>query len=176
MRRVSDYQKPVWFFVETSQTESDWDPLPDVEALEADVWSGLIAGARGLQWFNHCFCGDRSTSQVLRDSRYSAVRSKVNVINQQVQSLAPVLNADFIDNYVSAAGAVDTMAKYHNGDVYLFAVPNRDDGSLSATFTVPGLNGGTVEVVGEGRSIKATGDSFTDSFGVYEHHIYRWTP
>ena len=43
-----------------------------------------------------------------------------------------------------------------------------------ATFTLAGLAGETqVEVIGEGRALKATGGKFSDPFDGYGVHVYR---
>jgi len=42
------------------------------------------------------------------------------------------------------------------------------------TFTLPTGVGGTISVVGENRTISATGGTFTDTFAAeYTHHIYK---
>jgi hypothetical protein len=56
----------------------------------------------------------------------------------------------------------------------VFAVAMRGgDGPTTATFTLPGAKAGTVEVIGEGRSVTAGGGTFADEFAPYEVHLYR---
>ena len=60
------------------------------------------------------------------------------------------------------AGA-DTMLKVKDGSAYIFAGVGLKDTPGSKTFTLPsGVNGSTVEVVGEGRSVPVTNGKFTD--------------
>ncbi|HLZ38545.1 MAG TPA: hypothetical protein VKP64_12490 [Mycobacteriales bacterium] len=73
---------------------------------------------------------------------------------------------------------VTTLTKYLCGHAYVFAMSDGDaahprSGTTNATFTVDGLGDATVSVPEEGRSLRATGGRFTDSFGPYQWHIYR---
>jgi hypothetical protein len=42
----------------------------------------------------------------------------------------------------------------------------------NVTFNLPGAGGSTLSVLTEGRSVKATNGSITDSFSDYGIHIY----
>ena len=94
-------------------------------------------------------------------------------INAKIQSLAPVLNTqsyqyDFNNN-------TDTMLKTYNGYAYIFADIGLLESPGTKTFTLPvGVGGASVEVVGEGRTIPVSNNTFTDNFAAeYTHHVYK---
>jgi len=156
--------KPVWAFVEVGHPFTE-NTAPTIQAAEvrAAVWHSLIAGARGVIYFNHNFGGSCQSQHVLRDSCGAAVRPTVKAVNEQVKRLAPVLNAPFADGLVFHDPAVRTMAKYQGGRFYVFAASN-EPGARGATFDVPCMGDATVTVLDEGRTIPLTGGRFSDSF------------
>ena len=159
-------RKPIWNFVEVSHPFNEAPPqspnITDAQ-IRAAVWHSIIAGARGIIYFQHSFglnqpCyGDHHT---LRSDCHGH-RAAVRAVNAQVKSLAPVLNAPFDDAYASASASVRAMTKLHNGTHYIFA-GSRENVASTATFSV--ASGQTATVVGEGRSIPITNGRFTDSF------------
>jgi hypothetical protein len=65
------------------------------------------------------------------------------------------------------------MVKRDGGDWYVFAVAMRD-GSTRATFRLTGAGQeGTVEVLGESRTIDAAKGSFSDEFRPWDVHLYK---
>ena len=84
--------KPVWAFVEVGHpfSEADWPTIRPAE-VQAAVWQSLIAGARGIIYFNHTFGGPNQTQHALRDPAYAAIRSAVSATNRRIAALAPVL-------------------------------------------------------------------------------------
>jgi len=110
----------------------------------------------------------------------------VGAINAEVQSLAAVLNAP-----AEVAGAVtlasasasasankdtpeDVMVRRHRGSLYVFAAGMGRE-STRATFTVAEGKEGSVEVIGEGRTVSMSGGKFEDGFEGYGVHLYRMT-
>ena len=89
--------KPVWTFVELGHPMSQ-DHWPSItpSQIRAAVWHSLIAGARGITYFNHSFGGRCQTQHALREPCYASVRATVKATNKQIKSLAPVLNAPFV--------------------------------------------------------------------------------
>jgi hypothetical protein len=156
--------KPVWAFVEVGHP-SDVDSTPTATGpqIRAAVWSSIIHGARGVVYFNHNFGGDCISQHVLRDSCGQEVRPDVTAVNKQVTSLAPVLNAPFLDGATTASGAVDHMAKVSDGQVYVFAA-SAQAASQTVEITNSCISSDTVTVVGENRTLKASGGQFTDQF------------
>ena len=168
-------RQPVWAVVETGHPFSE-DSAPTITApqLRSAVWHSLIAGARGIVYFDHSFGGVCVTSSTLRSRCDPEVTHMVTALNSQISELAPVLNAPFADGYVVADGPVEVMAKRGpEGDWYIFAAAATDNGG-DVAFRV--AVGSTVEVVGEGRDVTMRGGRFVDSFNDGDAvHIYRVT-
>lgn len=147
--------------------------------VEGAVWSTLIHEARVVGLFSHVFSNSTanpSTVDVLNDSRaaYQATRERVKKMNAEIKSLARVLNTQ---SYVWQFNPnLSTMLKYRDGAAYVFAMQKRQFTSGTYTFTLPAElpASGTIEVIGEGRTISYSGGRFTDSFAAeYSHHKYR---
>ncbi|WP_246357383.1 DUF4082 domain-containing protein [Pyxidicoccus fallax] len=147
--------------------------------IEGAVWSTLIHEARLVAYFSHVFSESTAnpfTPDVLNDTRavYQATRDRVKKINAEVKSLARVLNTQ---SYVWQFNPnLSTMLKYRDNAAYVFAMQKRQFTSGTYTFTLPPElpASGTIEVIGENRTIPYSGGRFTDSFAAeYTHHKYR---
>jgi hypothetical protein len=165
--------KPNWVFVETAKPFLGEDGAETItpNQISGAVWSAIIHGARGIAYFQHNnngVCGLYSLvdcSQALKDT--------VRGVNTEIANLAPVLNTQsYLWDFRAAA---DTMLKIKDGYAYIFAGVGLKDTPGSKTFTLPrGVNGSTVEVVGESRSISVSNGQFTDMLAAeYTHHIYK---
>lgn len=162
--------KPNWVFVETAMpylTDAGATSITAAQ-IEGAVWNSIIHGASGIAYFQHNnngTCGNYSLMTC------ASARAGVAKVNAQVQDLAPVLNTQ---SFVWTFGTgLETSLKVYEGDAYVLAMT--DGGTGSRTFRLPsGVNGGTVEVVGENRSLPVTNGTFTDSFATEAtHHVYR---
>ncbi|HEX6419757.1 MAG TPA: hypothetical protein VFZ77_14755 [Acidimicrobiales bacterium] len=168
-------RQPVWAFVELGHPFSE-DDAPTITApqVRSAVWHSIIAGARGIVYFNHNFGGPCRTSSVLRTGCDPEMAPAVTELNAQVTELAPVLNAPFAQGYVTAEGPVEVMAKRGpDGAWYVFAGADTagDDGG-EATFGV--AEGSTVEVLFEDRELPVQDGRFVDTFADGDAvHIYR---
>jgi hypothetical protein len=190
MKRFQDPSNmhPIWKFVETAKPyiseAGSRSILPD--EIEGAVWSALIHEARGIAYFQHnnASSGCTATYSIVN---CPTVHAKVKAINAKVKSLAPVLNTQSYYNntrtvngftyyYFTFNNGTDTMLKTHNGSAYIFAGIGMNQSPGNKTFTLPdGVNGTTVEVVGEGRTLNVNGSrQFTDNFAAeYSHHVYK---
>ena len=167
-------RQPVWAFIEVGHPfTEDWAPTITPGQIRSAVWHLIIAGARGVTYFNHSFGGTGAcgSSNVIRTC--ADVRAMVTSIDGQIRDLAPILNGPFADGYVSTSSGVRAMAKHGpDGAWYVFAGSTNSGGT--ATFTV--ATGSTVEVLYESRSLSMNGNQFTDSFANGNAiHIYRIT-
>ncbi len=113
--------KPVWAFVELGHpfSEADWPTIKPPQ-VRAAVWQSLIAGARGIIYFNHSFGGPDQTQHILRDgldagSPYSPIRSVVRATNRQINELAPVLNSPTVRSGWSKGPGTTAMVKWAKG-------------------------------------------------------------
>lgn len=114
--------KPVWAIVELGHpfSENDWPTITPAE-VRAAVWQSLIAGARGIVYFNHSFGGPDQTQHILRDgtepgSAYAPIRSVVTTTNRQIRALAPALNSPTVVSGWSQGPGTTAMVKWDQGD------------------------------------------------------------
>jgi len=174
MRRLVDRSKPVWNFVEVGHPFTD-DSAPTISApqIRAAVWHSIIAGARGILYFNHNFGGPCISQHVLRDSCGAAVRPTVKSTNEQIRLLAPVLNAPFVTSGWTASPSVKAMVKWQGGHFWVFA-GSSEGTSSTGTLDLPCVGDATATVLGENRSVAVNGGSFSDGFADGNAiHIYR---
>jgi hypothetical protein len=178
--------QPVWGFVENGgpfPANNDLADYMQPEIMQSAVWHMIIAGARGIIYFNHTFGTINAGQHNFRNAAYSTIQAAAKTVNNQVQSLAAVLNDNFAVNFASVSPApdiiggtgVDHMVKYHNGKFYIFAA-SREAGaaSVTPTFTIPAGVGTTATVLFENRSVPIVAGSFSDTFtNGYVTHIYR---
>src|SRR5262249_50283379 len=75
---------PIWGFVELGHPfgagSESW-PTIRPEQVRAAVWSMLIHGARGIEYFNHSFAGNCQSQHILRDPCYASMRTAVTALN-----------------------------------------------------------------------------------------------
>lgn len=158
------YSKPIWAFIEVGHPFSECcSPTITGPEIRAAVWSSVIHGARGVVYFNHSFGGDCITQHVLREACGDSIRPWVTAVNLQLQDLAPVLNAPFLENALRTSGGVDTSVKLFDGSLYVLVSSAKVE-SQDPLFDIQCTSGGSVEVLYEGRSLPIANGKFTDHF------------
>jgi hypothetical protein len=172
--------RPIWPDIETSEVDTFnticYRPTPaDMQSM---VWNAIIAGARGITYFNNNFasnCPNASLgSHILLNSTYSDIRAGVTNVNTRVKNLAPVINSKFANGFETHNGQINSMTKYYNNQFYIFATP-KASGAQTVTFTVK--TGSSVSVVDESRTIPISGGAFSDTFANdTTAHIYKINP
>ena len=194
IQAVNGTPKPVTVDIETGCPFSN-NFCTTPAAFTAAAWNAIIAGARGIIWFQHNFsgpCVDFSTfydGSTPSDRMYGCqqtpgvtlhdVVASVSEFNHEVERLNSVLLSPFAERYVSTGNAdVSTMAKYFNGTFYIFAASGRPatppPANQEVTFTVADHYSGPVTVVGEDRTLQAINGVFSDRFANEDSvHIYR---
>jgi hypothetical protein len=161
--KLDTSNRPVWGFVEVGHPSSlASEPTNTGPQIAAAVWHMIIAGARGIIYFNHSFGGPNISQHCLREPAYASQRASVKQTNLMLKQLAPVINAPFADGYVSATPSVAVMAKCLDGKYTVFA-GNMDNQSHSVTFTINGP-GTSATVLGESRVVPIANGSFIDTF------------
>jgi hypothetical protein len=131
----------------------------------------IVEGARGLWWWSlggnalGAVCSGWCTEKI---NHMNDLKAVVN----EIADLEPALVADDAPGALSAISnpAIRFKVKRVNGHGYVFAY-NTTSAPASATFTW-NTAPGTVTVSGENRSLIASGNSFIDSFGPYQAHVY----
>jgi hypothetical protein len=177
-------RQPVWSFVETGWP---WSPKPPArkilpDELRSAAWHALIAGARGIIWFQQSFDGPCADDHHTIRSNCEGTRPEVTAVNGQIRDLAPVLNAPFVTSGHSATDTMDGnvayMVKWSGGKFYVFAGADRGGGS--ATFSMRCVGDATALRLapsnrpGEAASIPLNDGKWTDSFADKNSvHIYR---
>lgn len=167
-------EQPAWNCIECTRINEDVRKATPHQ-VKAEVWMSLIHGSTGLIYFVHEWKPAFNEHALLDDPEMLAA---VTAVNQQILSLAPVLNSPtVVDGVQVASSAADvpvaTMVKARGKDTYLFAVGMRD-GATRATFTLPGVKASAhAEVLGEARTVSLTDGHLVDDFGPYDVHLYR---
>ncbi|MEW6751960.1 MAG: hypothetical protein AB1505_13430 [Candidatus Latescibacterota bacterium] len=167
-------EQPVWNCIECTRIN---EPVRKAtpHQVKAEVWMSLVHGSTGLIYFVHEWQPVFNEDALLDDPEMLAA---VTAINQQIDALAPALNAPTVYDGVQVESAaaempVAAMVKVHGGYTYLFAVGMRD-GSTRATFTLPDRPANArAEVLGEERAIAVSDGRLADDFGPYDVHLYR---
>jgi hypothetical protein len=165
--------KPVWAFVEVGHpfSEDNWPTIQPAE-VQAAVWHSLIAGARGIIYFNHSFGGPNETQHALRDPAYGAVRSAVRRTNRRIRALASVLNAPTVSSGWSQGSGTRAIVKWAKRRLYVFA--GSAGSAVRGRFALRCVRGRRARVLYENRSVRVRAGRFTDSFADGNAiHIYR---
>lgn len=170
LRRWTNYQKPVFFWVECTKYDSSNVGTPTPAQVKCEVWLGLTHGANGYGFFCHIFTPTFAEAGVLGDT---AMKNAITALNTQVHSLAPVLNSPTISSGATRSNSlVHIIVKRYGGFTYLCAV-SESSSAQTCTFTITGVSSATAIVDGESRSLAVTAGQFTDTFVAYAVHIYK---
>jgi len=158
--------RPVWNCIECTRIGSTVKATP--HQVRAEVWMSLIHGSRGLIYFVHEWKPKFNASALLSDPEMLAA---VTAINQQVQALAPVLDAEAVAVTVTSEVPVAAIARKHEGATYVFAVGMKD-AKTRATLKVDGLES-QAEALGEDRTVPIRRGAIEDDFEAWDVHLYR---
>ena len=112
-------RQPIWGFVEEgwpfTQTAAEGARAITPPEMRAAVWQSLIAGARGIVYFNHSFGGPCRTHYINRDPCYPAIQAELTRTNSQITQLAPVLNSPTVVSGWSQGAGTTAMVKWATG-------------------------------------------------------------
>ena len=171
--------RPVYAWIETGKGGQYTGPLEKQkpvlpEHIRAEVWMAICRGATAVGYFTHVWKPAYSQFGVPPENRVA-----LRQINEQVARLTPAIlgtsPATAVTVETTGGVKVDVLARESAGALTVFAV-NYDERQLETTATVrvPGLAAGTeVQVLDEGRSLKAEAGAFVDRFAPLAVHIYR---
>jgi hypothetical protein len=196
IQTLNGLAKPIVAAVETGCPFTNGKCVTSAQ-FTAAAWHALIAGARGIIWFQHNFSGpcqdfraflDGSNPssplyhcQIVPGETLHDLVQAVTAFNIQVGSLNSVLLSPFANGYVTATGTVSVMAKYYNNRFYVFAGSGQPGTppptNQSVTFTLAGSPNATATVVNEDRAINVVSGRFIDTFrDANAVHIYQINP
>ena len=170
----SGSRKPVWNCLECTHIGNP-DKKATPHQVRCEAWMSLIHGPKGLIYFVHQFKPTFREAALLDDAEMLAA---VTALNRQITRLAPVLKSPTLGDVATVRSdnpevPVALMAKQDPKYGYLFAVVMRE-GNCRATFNVKNLADDQVEVLDENRTLPAAHGQFTDAFGPWEVHLYRY--
>ncbi len=84
--------------------------------MRAAVWQSIIAGARGIVYFNHSFGGPMPDAlHKPRPGCYPAIQAELTRTNSQITQLAPVLNSPTVSSGWSQGAGTTAMVKWATG-------------------------------------------------------------
>jgi len=164
----------VWTDIETMTIAAGTTTGPTPQETRSEVWLSLIHGANGITYFLDTWNPSFREDGIFADP---AMVSAVTALNQQVKTLAPVLNSADIPNLVTVSSSnpdapIDLMVKARGQTLYLFAAIS-GPGSTTAGFLIDGMSGSAVvTALGENRTLAVTAGSFGDAFAANDVHIY----
>jgi len=172
-------KKPIMVILEAGFGEK-W---ADHHQQRAQAWLGINHGASSLTWFCHRWAtvdGQRKLTSTAMPLTDAEVGKAVKAINDEVHSLAAVINSPAITDGMEVEGAaLDLSARRKDGAIYVFAVEKAGEpgkGGLETTIKLKGVGAANVEVIGEDRKLACTGGAFTDAFAAWDVHLYKLTP
>jgi hypothetical protein len=163
---IDGKRMPIWNFVETGWPFTETAAQGGRRILPAEaraaVWHSIIAGARGIVYFDHQF-GGPCTQTVIRGECYADTRSLLTSTNRQIRRLAPVLNAPSVTSNWSTNAAIRAIVKWHHGHLYVFA-GSLENASSTGTFSMPCVGDATAVRLGEPGRVPVDDGSFGDAF------------
>ena len=167
---------PVWAFVEVAYPMGNGMAITPTQARAA-VWHSIIAGARGIIYFQHSFSGPCRMHHALRETGcggvYSAIQQKIRAVDAQIKSLARVLNSPTVTSRFAASRSVRAMMKWSGSKLYVFA-GSAENASSRATFGLRCIGNAKATVLGESRRVPVKNGRWTDDYADGNTiHIYR---
>jgi hypothetical protein len=194
LQAMNGTSKPIVVDVETGCPFTNNDSCTTPDAMTAAAWQALIAGARGIIWFQHNFGGPCIDFRTIIDGsnaagpKYNCAQTPgvtlhdmvtaLTRFNSEVKHLNNVLLSPFADNYVRSGNDVSYMAKKSGGTFYIFAAAGKPGMpppvNQWVTFSITSAKNCSVSVLNENRNISVTRGQFADIFrNANSVHIYR---
>ena len=151
--------KPTFQWIEARTMDcNDARLAPTPETVRAETWLAVAGGAHGIGYFPNDWSAEIG-AEIAREKR-------------ELESLVPTLMEPPLE--AVAGGPVKVGAREHNGAIYVIAV-NASRSATTETIIVPAL-GDRPLVTLDGRTVAATGGSFTESFAPLEARVYVAAP
>lgn len=157
--------KRIWNCLECTAISGKAKATP--EQVQAEAWSAIIHGSRGLIYFVHQF-EPRFNEHALLDD--PAMLASVTALNRRISGFATILNKGSRPRLVESGNPKiqGTLVRY-GGDLYLFAISLLPTSS-TAHFQI---GEGTAQVLGEQRSVAPSNRVLSDQFKSWQFHVYQ---
>ena len=178
--RLHQYGGPnqlAWNYIETGDINANGQKAT-VEEIKMEIWSSIIHGSKGITYFIHgkSAISDFDSKALLRPEN-AAHLAGITSINQEISSLAPVINSETLTGVATVNPSnpnmlIDFMVKEYDNATYVFATGMRDQNSV-ADFSFSELGDATIDVLGENRQIQMVDGEFSDVYFGYDTHLYR---
>lgn len=108
-------RQPIWAFVELGWPWTESAAQGGRRILPAEIraadWQSIIAGARGIIYFDHNF-GPGTPDSTILGQGYADNRAMAKSVNAQIKSLAPVLNSPTVTSGWSQGPGTTAMVKW----------------------------------------------------------------
>jgi hypothetical protein len=169
---------PVMSAVEVCDIELNTTPGPTGDQLFMEAWLNVVHGVKGILWFSFF---QYDTIQYQTMARFTGQINRLATV-----VLGPEPDIHVTDSANAPANRVDTMVRYQDGYIYVFAVrvtePDPIVGSLytltepaniNVSFLLDTPTSSLAELVDESRSVTVIGGAFTDTFERNAVHIYK---
>jgi hypothetical protein len=175
LHQWSNRGQAVWTDIETTVIGANTTTGPTPAQTRSETWLSLIHSANGIAYFIDTWNPSFREDGIFADA---SMVSAVTALNQQITSLAPILNSADIPNIVSVTSSntsapIDSMVKANGTSLYVFSAISRT-GTATGSFTIQGLSGnGSATVIGENRTVNIASGKFTDSFAANDVHLYK---
>ena len=174
LHQWSNRNQAVWTDIETTIIAADTTTGPTPTETVSEAWLSLIHGANGILYsidtWNPSFREDGIFAN-------AAMVAAVTALNQQIKTLAPVLNSATLTGLVtvtssSTTAPIDTLVKAQGTTLYVFSAIARQ-GTATGAFAITGMTGnGVATVVGENRTVPIVNGQYSDAFAANGVHIY----
>jgi hypothetical protein len=171
----SNRGQAVWTDIETTVIAAGTTTGPTPQQTRSEVWLSIIHGANGIAYFIDTWQPSFREDGIFADS---AMVAAVTKLDEQITSLAPVLNSANIPGLVTVTSSapatpIDFMVRASGTSLYVFAAESRA-GTATGSFALVGVTGsGTATVVGENRAVPVTAGAFSDAFAANDVHVYQ---
>lgn len=171
LRRWSQ-RRPQFAYIEASDYDGDGrGPTPD--QFRGEIWHAIVHGARGISYF----VVDANHPTERPDAVGPEIVAEMQTQNAKITQLTSVLQATINPPSigVKAKPPIEYTWRRVGSTTYVIALNQSAATVAGATIKVLGANvPPTITVWNEGRTLAASGNGFTDSFGPYEVHVYEF--
>ena len=174
LREWSGPEKTIWNVIECTHINNP-DKKATPHQVKAMVWMSIIHGSTGIVYFVHEFKPAFNEHALLNDLE---MLSAVTKINQQVQSLAPVIFSPSEDALIQVQSSdpaipIACMVKQVKNELYIFAVNMRNKPVQAAFSLQKDLPIQEIQETEKSRVIPIKDKKFNDVFESYDVRIYK---
>jgi hypothetical protein len=165
-------RRPQFAYIEASDYDND-DRSVSPDEFRAEIWDAVIHGARGISYF----VVDAEQPTVRPDAVPADIVAEMQAQNARLTQLASVLQSPINPPAVGvkARGPVEYTWRQLGSSTYVIALNRSPRPVGDAAIKVLGRTlPAAIGVWGESRAVPAVANSFTDSFGPYEVHVYQF--